>query len=99
MIPIDYGSIIDSLKRKGIFPMLLGLIMIFQYNYIQKITEDFNQKQLRQEEKFLEQQEEMKKLLQAQIQSLEIKLLNCETERNNTIIRQLEMNRRSQNNE
>lgn len=99
MIPINYGTIIDELKRKGVLPMLLGLIMLFQYNYIQKITEEFNAKQLKQEEKFLEQQEEMKKLLQLQIQSLEIKLLNCETERNNSMIRQLEMNRRSKHDE
>lgn len=99
MIPIDYGSIIDGLKRKGMLPMLLGLITIFQYNYIQKKDEEFNAKQLKQEEKFTKQQEEMQKLLQMQIQSLEIKLLNCETERNNTIIRQLEANRRSNRDE
>lgn len=90
MIPIDYGSIFETLKKKGLLPMMLGLILMFQYRYIERQTEQFEQKQ----KELKEQQDKMEVMWKAQIESLERRLMNCESQRNEDMIRRFEQLRK-----
>jgi hypothetical protein len=90
MIPIDYGSIFETLKKKGLLPMMLGLILMFQYRYIERQTEQFELKQ----KELKEQQDKMEVMLKTQIESLERRLMNCETQRNEDMIRRFEQLRK-----
>jgi hypothetical protein len=90
MIPIDYGSIFETLKKKGLLPMMLGLILMFQYRYIERQTEQFEEKQ----KELKMQQDKMEIMWKAQIESLERRLMNCETQRNEDMIRRFEQFRK-----
>jgi hypothetical protein len=90
MIPIDYGSIFETLKKKGLLPMMLGLILMFQYRYIERQAEQFEEKQ----KELKMQQDKMEVILKTQIESLERRLMNCETQRNEDMIRRFEQFRK-----
>jgi hypothetical protein len=90
MIPIDYGSIFETLKKKGLLPMMLGLMLMFQYKYIERQTEQFKQSQT----ELKEQQSKMEVMFKTQIESLERRLMNCETQRNEDMIRRFEQLRK-----
>jgi predicted Holliday junction resolvase-like endonuclease len=90
MIPIDYGSIFETLKKKGLLPMMLGLILMFQYRYIERQAEQFEEKQ----KELKMQQDKMEIMWKAQIESLERRLMNCETQRNEDMIRRFEQFRK-----
>jgi hypothetical protein len=91
MIPIDYGSIFETLKKKGLLPMMLGLMLMFQYKYIERQTEQFKQSQT----ELKEQQSKMEVMFKTQIESLERRLMNCETQRNEDMIRRFEQSRKN----
>jgi hypothetical protein len=90
MIPINYETIFDTLKKKGLLPMMLGLILMFQYKYIERQAEQFEIKQ----KELKEQQDKMEVMLKTQIESLERRLMNCETQRNEDMIRRFEQLRK-----
>jgi hypothetical protein len=90
MIPINYETIFDTLKKKGLLPMMLGLILMFQYKYIERQAEQFEIKQ----KELKEQQDKMEVMLKTQIESLERRLMNCETQRNEDMIRRFEQFRK-----
>jgi hypothetical protein len=91
MIPIGYGSIFETLKKKGLLPMMLGLMLMFQYKYIERQTEQFKQSQT----ELKEQQSKMEVMFKTQIESLERRLMNCETQRNEDMIRRFEQSRKN----
>jgi hypothetical protein len=90
MIPIDFNSVYEALKKQGLFAMFLGLIIFVQYknnedtkaNNLKELTE------MRQENK--EQQAQIKKQFEDRISDLEQRLLDCEKQRNEEIIRRIE---------
>ncbi len=70
--------------------MMLGLMLMFQYKYIERQTEQFKQSQT----ELKEQQSKMEVMFKTQIESLERRLMNCETQRNEDMIRRFEQLRK-----
>jgi hypothetical protein len=79
MIPIDFNSVYEALKKQGLFAVFLGLIIFVQYKSYEDLKADNKAQQM-----------EMKRNLDEQIKELKEKLFDCEKQRHEDLIRRIE---------
>jgi hypothetical protein len=72
----DWQYIFDSLKKHGLVAVFMGAIIYVQYRSYEDLKRDFKA-----------EQKEMKVKLEKQITDLEIKLLDCQNQRFQELLR------------